>query len=260
MEKQMKLSKKLFKLACKILLADVNYFKLPENLLDDIYKRFCDLNKQLNEKSPHITVVINKQQMSQYFENYQHYNNEDVKPLQILFLNSLNETQETIGDYINLTDKMKQQILNIRQNNNIKGVTIENGENIIINNNKHFKIKSILQHQLIHAIRMRFKLMPQKYIQQIKWLNSLKRYFLTDRQFPSLVSDCCYQFENLKQFNFILKYINKIENLELITIYEKLNNVKYNQNILFLIVLKKYKKHKYQKAVSFIQEYLKNEH
>lgn len=63
---------KIIKIA-KLLLSNKNYFKLPKNLHKDIFNKFKKyLNENLNKNTPHIVIIVNKEELKQYCQNYKY--------------------------------------------------------------------------------------------------------------------------------------------------------------------------------------------
>lgn len=245
---------RLLKIA-KILLSDVNYFKLPENLLNDTYQKFKKYNNKLDQNSPHILLQIQKDQLNKYFKNYKFKKNTNINKIQIFFFNILNNKKQIIGDSNKLNSNIKHLLKIICKNSSIKGLTSNKGETIIIQNRKQFNIKNILQHELIHAIRMIFDLQNKKIYVEKQYLNQIKQMLLSDKQFPSLVTDCCNSFKNIQQFSKALKLIKQLEKFPLQAKYYILKE-QDNQSILFLSLLKQHKPKKYNKVIGFIRSYL----
>lgn len=254
-----KISAQLIKIA-KLLLADIGYFQLPKDLLNEVYQQYQSyINKYQNRIiKPHIMIVVDLSQYLQSEYKYIDYFDQDINYLvQILFFDLYNREQQVIGDKYFDFNQMMNCINKINSNTQIKGVTDKTGDTIVIQQRQE-NIKHCLQHELIHSIRYKLKMKSVKLVQQKTYNKFLKRYLLSNNQLASMVTDCCnYYQNNYNQFIKDLKMIDEIYKNSFQFIFEYLQKNFKQQFVLFLTVLKKYKPKKFNKVVSFIRKKLK---
>lgn len=233
---------KILKIA-KILLSNVDYFKLPQDLLKDTYqkfKKYC--GNFIDNNLPHIVIVLTQDELKKYCKNYLYdIDINKANDIQIVFLNPLNRKKIFIGDKKQITNKMSRSIDILTTNLAIKGLTSNNGQTIVIQNSKRFNMQSLLQHQLIHAIRMMFDLTNKSNKYENNFYKQIIRYFLTDKQFPSLITDLCYEVKTLQEFKKMINVVNKIYQLNIEVLYSITEKMQYGQQLLFLSVLKNIK-------------------
>lgn len=253
----MKLSKSLIILA-KFLLADVNYFKLAQNILEDIFNKF----KYLHYKNPnsHVNIFLDEDQFANYLTKYHYpFDKNQIRDLTVFFFNCKNQQKDICGDKINNFNDLFIQLKKVTSSEIISGLTSPNGNIIIINYNNNqlngqlTKIKNKLQHQLIHVFKKISNL--QKNYKSY----SIIDYFLSEIQFPNFVTDCCNYYINHKSdFKNDLKLIDnlyKFNDNDIINIIKKLH-LNNGELLMFIILHKKYNVKKYNKILILISDYI----
>ena len=120
-----KISRQLYKIA-KILLSDIDYFKLPKELLNNVYKQYqCLINKYSNRiLKPHIVIVVDlKQYVNRQYKYIDYFSSKTNYLVQIIFYDLYNRQQQLIGDKYFDFNQMMNCINKINSNTQIKGVT-----------------------------------------------------------------------------------------------------------------------------------------